>query len=535
VLSPASLTAGINIHQQEGPCSNVSTLNFTHEAIYNYRDETTFRGASLVFYNTTNPQLKQTSQDDFDYYDQPSKNTKRLCTTSAYLKKPVYDTSQAVSSCESGWNCTYSIQFTGPGYKCDELASGIDINNNIQQLTQMSAPFNLSDLAPFGDYIYKAEVDDSDYVDPQAPSTDKGTPVGSPPWPDLLGVFQYEPPLWIGYSIKSNDSWPSDSPFAKSNWTTVHTPKIFKCEHYETDYTVFLNFSEGVQSATVTNRTFLHPIVNTTQTPNLADPSRPILGPPENFIRPNTDPLRYKRTASYHALGIYVRNFLRGDISYPGYPLTRSDISETRLINSQTSYPVDDLMNATQSFYEDMIITLLSEPHLIVADKASVSCVRSRVLNVYKYHASSLWIGYAIVVAVALIFLIVGGLSIYANGVSSDTYFSRIMVTTRNPTLDRLSVGACLGGDPFPQELRRTKLRFGVLIEDDEERDISKRVDGVFGQKIEHCTFGTEGETKDIRKYGTYAGLKRYRCEDTVGKESIDLDTGNLDEKTPLI
>ena len=99
---------------------------------------------------------------------------------------------------------------------------------------------------------------------------------------------------------------------------------------------------------------------------------------------------------------------------------------------------------------------------------------------------------------------------------ASDTLFSRILVTTRNPTLDHLSVGACLGGDPFPKELRKTKLRFGVLMEDEPR-------EGPLG-RVEHCCFGTRGETTNIVKGNNYAGLKRYRS-----------DKGNDQEKKGLL
>jgi hypothetical protein len=490
--------------QNATTCPSVATLNFTHESAYNFRDEVSYSGGSLLYYNTTDI---DGNAGYFDYYDQPSKNARRLTTTSAFLKKPVSNTDQAIASCDSGWNCTYTINFKGPGYNCQELASGVD--DKTEQLSAMGAPFNTTILAPEGTLIYISNVDESDYADPQLPTDEHGEPIQKPPWPTDLGVFKYEPPLWIGYSINSSDPYPPDSPFAQK-WRNIHIPKIFKCEHWETAYSILVNFTEGVQQATVTNRTFLRPVVNTTLFQNPDNSSNPNLEPEANYVRPDTDVELYKLTASYHALGSLLRDFLRGTIDHSAsYTLTRSDISETRLIDPATAYPVQALMNQTQSFYEDMIITLLSEPHLIVADTTSMTCIKSRSVNVYHYYSTGLWVGYAIVVAVAFSFLLVGGLSMLKNGVSSDTYFSRIMVTTRNPTLDRLSVGACLGGDPFPVELRRTKLRFGVLHED-EGSDAYVRNEGLFG-KVEHCAFGTEGETKEIVRFGTYAGLKKWR------------------------
>jgi len=166
-----------------------------------------------------------------------------------------------------------------------------------------------------------------------------------------------------------------------------------------------------------------------------------------------------------------------------------------------------------------MLIGLLSDPHLIVSQKQEVPCTKTRVVNVFVYQKRGLWIGYAFAVVSAAGCLFVGGWAIHQNGVASDTLFSRILVTTRNPTLDRLSVGACLGGDPFPKELTKTKLRFGVLLEEDPR-------EGPLG-KVEHCCFGAVGETKQIVKHGVYAGLKEWR--------SATGEVGELAEKEPLL
>lgn len=308
------------------------------------------------------------------------------------------------------------------------------------------------------------------------------------------------------------------------HWLHPTTPKFFKCEHYETMYKVSLTSVDGIQSGHVTSRTFLHPIIDTTwhRGPNGSGTAHPTT----NFVRPNTDVHRYKLTAAYHALGRLLRNFLSGTITDEGvYPLTRSAISDTRLIDQRISYPVPDLMAQIQSVYEDMILTLLSEPHLVIADNVTVPCTKERAVNVYKYHPEGLWFGYAAVVFVAGVFLVVGGVSMYSNGVASDTLFSRIMVTTRNPTIDHLSVGACLGSDPFPEELRRTKLRFGVLLEEADEAEVYGG-GGLGIGKIEHVSFGTVGETKKIVKFGRYAGFKEWRQQDTSEDEAR---TGLLD------
>ena len=444
-----------------------------------------------MYYNTTDPSGLQDGY--FDYYDQPSKIARRLAFSSAYLKKAQPRERAAAEFCGTGWNCTYSINFVAPGYKCDDISDAVPSD----------APFTIDQIAPQGDFIYHAEVDQGDYKRPQAPTTE-GVP--DPGYPASLGVFEHEPILWIGYTENGTAKYPEDSPYAKK-WTWVHTPKMFKCVMHHTNYTFEMRY-RPTQNVTLRQRDFLYPVINTTLEATAGDNSTFVATPSTNFISPHDDPVTYKMAAADHSMGAMLRSFLRGDIEKTSdtFIITRSDISETRLMDGRTSYPQPNLMDAVQSLFEDMLLTLLSEPTLVAAETQSVECVKSRTMIVYIYLPSSLWIGYAIAVAITLASILIGSWAIYQNGVASDTLFSRILVTTRNPTLDHLSVGACLGGDPFPKELRETKLRFGVLLEDEPR-------EGPLG-RVEHCCFGTRGETKDIVKGHNYAGLKKWRKRD---------------------
>lgn len=492
VLSPASLTSQPRPLNLNATCPAVATLNLTREAVFNFREEqhSNSRGNSLIYYNTTDPDGLQ--EGYFDYYDQPSKIARRLAFSSAYLKTAQPRQKAGFEFCGAGYNCTYSINFMAPGYKC----------NDVSDTTPADAPFTISDLAPEGNFIYHAAVDLGDYKRPQAPTTEGVPDAGYDP--ETLGVFEDEPVLWIGYAENTTTRYPDDSPYAKK-WVWVHEPKLFKCVMHHTNYTFDMRYRPS-QNATLKQRDFLYPVVDTTveasngSTASTATPSA-------NFISPRTNTTAYKLAASYHSMGAMLRSFLRGDIKKTSdtFIITRSDISETRLMDGRTSYPQPDLMSAVQSLFEDMLLTLLSEPTLVAAETIPVPCVKSRTIIVYVYLPRSLWIRYAIAVATTLFSIVVGSLAIWQNGVASDTLFSRILVTTRNPTLDHLSVGACLGGDPFPKELRETKLRFGVLIEEEPR-------EGPLG-RVEHCCFGTRGETGDIVRGNNYAGLRRYRKE----------------------
>jgi hypothetical protein len=514
VLSPASLTTHLSDLTNSTTCPLAANLKFSAESNNDFRNPkiiSGYPGISLCYFNTTD--LKGTEPGYFDYFDQPSKDVSRLGTMYAYSNKVIDRQDGALRTCGTGWNCTYTISFTGPGYKCTELASGID--SNTTELRRVGAPFDTNSLVPVGINSYQAVVEIGEYADPQVPSVN-GTPIHKP-WPTDLGVFKTEPVLWIGHTVDTDEKLPSGSRY--SQWETVQIPKIFSCIHHKTQYTVLFNYTEGQQQATVTNRTFLTPVIDNTvgQFPNgTLDPN--VTFPTSAWVRPDTDVPHYKLTAAYHSLGLVFRSWLRGTIehTHPKWPITKSDISETRLVDQHTFYTVPDLQTQLQSFYEDIILTLLSNPRLIVTSTESVPCIKSRRVSVFHYRARDLWAGYATVIAVTVALLVIGFITLLENGVTSDTGFSRIMATTRNPTLDRLSVGACLGGDPFPSELRKTKLRFGVLD--------PGSGDGVWSgvDSAGHCAFGTEAQTGMIIKGRRYAGLGSDR-EETQSERGAEL------------
>ena len=111
-------------------------------------------------------------------------------------------------------------------------------------------------------------------------------------------------------------------------------------------------------------------------------------------------------------------------------------------------------------------------------------------------------LGYAIAIAVSLCSIITGIIALWSNGFCSDTTFSKIMVTTRNPTLDKLVrsyPGVALGGDPMPKELEKTQLRFGV----------NQKPSGEEGTPLlMHTAFGLAKETGPINRHDVQKALK---------------------------
>ncbi|KAJ4324635.1 hypothetical protein N0V94_001205 [Neodidymelliopsis sp. IMI 364377] len=523
IFSPGALTFGDYL-DTELTTRNVPHVNFTTEATIDWRfpvpynpvgDELTLPGGykrSIMYYNTTDKSSRPTKDGWFDYYDQPSADLKRIGMLFGYnlMNHSTHRLGARQYVCgqdRGSYNCTFTQTFIAPAYKCDLVADGIGDND---KLAELGAPFDTKSLVPEGPNIYQAEVGLGDYKRPQMESFQRG-PGGLPAGdvPADLGVFKAEPVLWIGFSVNSTEILPPDSPF-NQNWTHRYEPRIIRCVMHEAKHTVEWNFT-GPYFMGMTTREFLDPVIDTNFTRNEdgtlnynADPV-----PAENFVRPLPDVGLYKKTAAYHAMGDVLRGFLDGHIELeapvpgPSYAVIRSDVTKTRLI-SFDSHPKKEFGEVLEEFFSDLILSLYSAPELLIIKDQELSINRTRWQSSFVYVPVRLWMCYAPVIFVAMIILIFGIFTIWEDGTTFSTGFSRILVTTRNTTLDDISRGACLGNDPFPTELMQTRLKFGVLSEGSESEYMGS-------EEAQHCAFGVESEVVPIRKGVPYAGLRRRR------------------------
>jgi hypothetical protein len=117
----------------------------------------------------------------------------------------------------------------------------------------------------------------------------------------------------------------------------------------------------------------------------------------------------------------------------------------------------------------------------------------------YNYSATTLWEIYGVSLGISTVCMAFGWYMLFRNGMDSELSFSQVLVTTRNKSLDRLCYGACLGGETIPKELRRTKLKYGELIDQDGNFDEDERV----GDEMhKHACFGLEDEVTFIKRKG---------------------------------
>lgn len=83
---------------------------------------------------------------------------------------------------------------------------------------------------------------------------------------------------------------------------------------------------------------------------------------------------------------------------------------------------------------------------------------------IYTYSRVALWQSYAAALGVSAICVILGGFMLFKNGIVGKMSFSQLLVTTRNPELDKISEGQGLGGGYITDRVLKTKVKYGKLV-----------------------------------------------------------------------
>ena len=117
--------------------------------------------------------------------------------------------------------------------------------------------------------------------------------------------------------------------------------------------------------------------------------------------------------------------------------------------------------------------------------------------NIYSFAArKNLIIPYFHSLGVAIPFLILGGISMYQNGVSAtDGGFVQVLTTTTgSKTLEQAAAAGCLGGnESISKDLLDLQIRFGELIDHRGEPG-----------EVRRACFGTNDEVVPLDRSATY-------------------------------
>lgn len=465
-------------------CPGIRSLNFDKEEHESFRDPTRINGItglSVNLWNTTSTNLSL--PEWYDYYTAPSDQFAQTASIAAFLGHAVMKTNVVTDICGSGWNCTYEVNFTAPAYKCSELASGV--GSEIKPLGDQKPPngFSTKLLIPEGNYSYYAYTSGGDYGMQMNDTWPGGIPKIDPPFPETLGAFRTEPVIWIGYSIRAKPDEKGPVNSSMPGWNEAYIPKVIACENYETAYTVKFNLTSGQQITNVTERKFLHRVVDTAwiqdEEANDGTADNTTATPKSNYVYPR-DVSHYRRVASFHSIGSLLRYFVNGTIDSQNVnnPNANTKAIQTKLLDSHRDYfTLPNMVDLVQDFYEDIIFSLFSNPQFVSVvwaakpDNASgivagdettgYPCVRSRLENVFSYHERDLWIVYSLAILLALGAVVLGTLAILENeGLLRSTRFSSIVAATRGPALEKLGWA---GPERLPRDVKNLKVGYGIV------------------------------------------------------------------------
>lgn len=229
------MTQADGIRSFDEVCSDVSILDFRRENGYGLQDRGPNKQAMSYW-------------DFFDngtyFYNSPSMDHMKIFQLTMLSSNPL----QPENPCPADTNCTYTVSFNAPSYKCEEH-------------DDFGGPrtYNLTDLAPYGGLLYASYSSvDEDYV---------GRPLN---WnrtnPDNdTGIFHQEPSFWLGWVINTtNPVTPEDATkWNTTKWRYQLVPHVMECHFYNSTYSYNLSFLQGKmtvnQASVVPNRLLLPP------------------------------------------------------------------------------------------------------------------------------------------------------------------------------------------------------------------------------------------------------------------------------------
>ncbi|KAJ4128396.1 hypothetical protein NW765_012775 [Fusarium oxysporum] len=199
--------------------------------------------------------------------------------------------------------------------------------------------------------------------------------------------------------------------------------------------------------------------------------SKKISVPESNWVHPQ-DFKEYRRTAAYHVIGNGLRRYVGGSVN------TATNKTTTYILLTSSgakinTLPITDLHQGIQKIYEDLVISLFSEPSFVAVAWASngkpsrtgkgdastrYPCRRQRQTTLFVYKQVQLLCVYAVGILLAVIGVLVDIQSYREAGVMLDMKPSSIVGASKNGALGAES-GDARTGYGLVQDGAETNLR----------------------------------------------------------------------------
>jgi hypothetical protein len=357
-----------------------------------------------------------------------------------------------------GPNCTYEITFDGPAYNCTDTIEP-----------------NPPDITPNGNVLY----------------------LTAPGMVDL--------PSGASYSNLSTATRFSDGVWIRRNlWDgVIHTTH---CKLYAATYNLNVTYLENIQLTLRPNIT-LHDQIYSSIFLDLTNIQT-------GSFRANSSLLNHTQSlVNFYAIEQAIEGLLEGYLSKSqmaaGFNINgTAQIQLWKAVDygnppSLLSYPdafsqtVQDLLTNTTLSLIQFAQNPLPPSNVALGGVAAnparnISAIATITTypTLYSYSARTLWEIYGVALGVVAVCMVFGWYMLFVNGVNSDMSFSQILVTTRNPSLDRICAGAGFGGETISKGVLKTRLRYGELV------------NGLHQEGGSHAAFGLEDEVTLLKKGG---------------------------------
>lgn len=160
------------------------------------------------------------------------------------------------------------------------------------------------------------------------------------------------------------------------------------------------------------------------------------------------------------------------------------------------------LLRAIEDLANNVTVSMLSASALTSLESTPRTLLTSNTIRVYKYDPLYLFLSYGVGLLISLIVTITGMYSIYANKGTHLTSFSTIIAATRNPELDLLTFRSSTSDLKLESEVRKKKLRFGLLLDKKGEYTRARDDKGSICELEEaaQLAFGFEGTVSKLEK-----------------------------------
>lgn len=431
---------------------------------------------------------------------------KRIATVTAFSGKvPDFP---LPAGCGNQGNCSYTSSFTAPGYKCDVVTPEEAKKNGPWGPLGFESYFSESKGMTF----YSVLPDNSTQA-----NTVNTTSVGKTAYDLGFGSF-WVASRFLGEKFTTAD--PSLLLDPSKGKKEMYTDEFFRCTDYVVAYdNVRFDYTDG------------HMDVQLSDTP---DRGIRYLSPVDytQFTGSNgkdlTDSVIFSRVAHDFTLSILAGDMLVRNSIFFSTPQTPGTalLDESRFFGAadgkgilgKFNLPRADLRSKIEELHRNVTLSFLSEPRLTGTYFAAATCQSTTNGLIYKYRSFVLLLTYGIACFLTTVSIVVGIISLSANGFATDFSFSRILCTTRNPILDGITRGESSLGSAT-ERVGRQELRFGEIwikggrkekrglevLREEDDYDLERGNSLKYNVKVGHAAFGVPSEVMSLRKGRGYA------------------------------